>query len=144
MPKSIRRMHAQHVLDDKRTHRMVMVQVEAGEYDSMQTGLLRGPYLAQVDLAWRRYRLRLDAPSVLASAMLAYFKRFRRKPVVPQDLRKYAVALPRESAVWLAAALADERRSMSSEVRCPPTCPLLHTSYVVDLLYCPWPLSLGP
>lgn len=100
--------------------RMCVVQVEAGEYDAMQAGLLRGPYLAQVELAWRRYRLRLATPSELAAAMLVYFKRFRKKLVVPQDLRKYAMALPRESAVWLAAAFAEERRSLTSEV-CP-TC----------------------
>lgn len=70
----------------------------------------------QVDLALRRYRLRLDSASVLAAAMLAYFKRFRNKLVVPQDLRKYAIALPRETAVWLAASLAEERRALSSEV----------------------------
>jgi hypothetical protein len=83
----------------------------------MQAGLLRGPYLAQVDLVWRRYRLHIDPPSVLAASILGYFKRFRSKPVVPQDVRKYVMALPRESAAWLAAALSEERRTPAAEAR---------------------------
>jgi N-acetyltransferase B complex (NatB) non catalytic subunit len=91
--------------------------VERGEYDAKALGLLRGPYLARVEAVWRRYLLRLAPASALTSAMLAYFTRFRTRAVAPLDLRRYAAALPRESSVWLAAAVAEQRRAVAAEVR---------------------------
>lgn len=95
------------------------MQVEAGKF-SARGGLIRGPYLAKVDLAWRQVRLGAAPPSMLSSAMLEYFKRFKTKAVVHLDLQQYGQALPPELRTWLAAALGDERKAVQTSVR--PLC----------------------
>lgn len=95
------------------------MKVEAGEYGD-HGGLIRGPYLARVDLAWRQVRLGAAPASTLASAMLAYFKRFKTKAVAHVDLRQYCNALPPEMCQWLAAGLGDERKAVQTSVRSLP------------------------
>lgn len=95
---------------------MTLVKVEAGSFDA-RAGLIRGPYLAKVDLAWRRLQLGVAPASTLSSAVLEYFKRFKTKAVAHVDLRFYAQALPPELRTWLAAALSDERKAVSTSVR---------------------------
>lgn len=94
------------------------MQVEKGQFDA-RGGLIRGPYLAKVDLAWRQVRLGAAPPSTLSSAMLEYFKRFKTKAVAHLDLRQYGQALPPELRTWLAAALGDERKAVQTTVSLP-------------------------
>lgn len=97
----------------------IAVQVEAGKF-SARGGLIRGPYLAKVDLVWRQVRLGAAPPSMLSSAMLEYFKHFKTKAVVHLDLQQYGQALPPQLRTWLAAALGDERKAVQTSVR--PLC----------------------
>eukprot|EP00892_Ulva_mutabilis_P000627 jgi/Ulvmu1/10565/UM065_0019.1 len=91
---------------------------EAGKFDA-QGGLIRGPYLAKVDLAWRQLRLAVAPASMLSSAMLEYFRRYKTKAVAHLDLRQYAQGLPPELRTWLAAALSAERKAVATSNQKP-------------------------
>jgi hypothetical protein len=88
--------------------------------------MARGPYLAEVDLAWRCKRLHLDGDdsASLVIKMLNYFQKFKSKAVVVVDLDKYAPALSDVERSYLQAALSNIEKEIRAQVRIPLTCPL--------------------
>lgn len=95
------------------------LQVESGAGSTASAGLIRGPYLARVDLAWRRLRLGLGQPAALALEMLAYFQRFPGKAVVPTDLQPYcqSVVDDNDACAWLVDGLRQEAARAAPSVR---------------------------
>jgi len=76
--------------------------------------VVRAPYLARVELAYRRLALGLGDARGVAEAALAYFRRFRHKPMTHLDLQWYVRACDCDAQTWLADALNDVLDQVSS------------------------------